>query len=123
MTCFLLYLIGRFAKENKNAEIRDPILGHMVPNFVFLQNQKLLKEALKDKLELDDSQKSALLLHAQSTEYMHAVFRENGLALLDEKIGIEFIDTDKTIVEISHNQDVEFMENFLDTETVQFYTD
>ena len=48
-----MYLILMFARENKNAEITDPILERRVPNIVFLQNQKLLKEALKEKLELD----------------------------------------------------------------------
>ena len=36
MNMFLLYLITRFASENKNAETRDPILGRKVPNIVFL---------------------------------------------------------------------------------------
>ena len=36
INCFLVYLISRFAVENKNAEVRDPILGKKVPNLVFL---------------------------------------------------------------------------------------
>ena len=68
-------MISRFAVENKNAEVKDPILGKNVPNLVFLQNQKLLKEALKDKLELDKYEKENLVLQAQKTEYMYDMLR------------------------------------------------
>ena len=54
MDIFLLYLISRFAQENKKVEARDPILKKRVPNIVFLQNQKLLSEAMKDKLDDDE---------------------------------------------------------------------
>ena len=87
-------MISRFAVENKNAEVKDPILGKNVPNLVFLQNQKLLKEALKDKLELDKREKKNLILQAQKTEYMYDMLRQIGIAdHLDEQIGTQFIDT------------------------------
>ena len=99
INCFLVYLIRRFAVENKNAEVRDPILGKEVPNLVFLQNQKLLKEALKDKLELDKREKKNLILQAQKTEYMHNMLRQIGIAdLLDEQIGTQFIDNHRSRV-------------------------
>ena len=53
VSSFFLFLIVKFAKEEKNAEAEDPILGKSVPNVVFLQNQKLLKEALKRYIELN----------------------------------------------------------------------
>ena len=53
MNLFLLYLVVSFAKENKTTETKDPILGRKVPNIVFLQNQRLLKELVKEKLEND----------------------------------------------------------------------
>ena len=36
MDIFLLYLICRFAQENKSIESKDPILKKRVPNIVFL---------------------------------------------------------------------------------------
>ena len=36
MNIFLMYLILMFAKENKIAEVKDPVLGRSVPNIVFL---------------------------------------------------------------------------------------
>ena len=53
MNLFLLYLVVSFAKENKTTETKDPILGRKVPSIVFLQNQRLLKELVKEKLEND----------------------------------------------------------------------
>ena len=35
---FLLYLVVRFARENKNAETKDPILDRNVPSIVSLRN-------------------------------------------------------------------------------------
>ena len=45
---FLLYLTVKFMREvnNTTATIKDPILGKQVPNFVLMQNQELLREAL-----------------------------------------------------------------------------
>ena len=36
LNSFLLYLTIRFAKSNRRAEIKDPILGRKVPDIVFL---------------------------------------------------------------------------------------
>ena len=49
---FLLYLIEKFTRENTKAidQVNDPILGKKVPNIVLLQNQKLLSEAVTNKL-------------------------------------------------------------------------
>ena len=53
MNVFFLYLIAKFAKENKYAETFDPILNKQVPNIVFLQNKKLVQDWLKAKLDVD----------------------------------------------------------------------
>ena len=51
---FLLYLICRFAIDNKDAMTKDAILGRKVPSIVFLQNRKLLKEAMMDSFSMDE---------------------------------------------------------------------
>ena len=46
MDMFLLYLVVRFAKENKNAEVKDSILGRNVPCVVFIMNKRILEQAM-----------------------------------------------------------------------------
>ena len=54
----------------------------------------MIKEALKDKLELDEQERKELILQAQRIEYMHGVLRSIGIAdRLDEDIGREFMNT------------------------------
>ena len=44
---------------------------------------------MSKKLDADKETAEALLLQAQLTEYMHAMLRQNGIAMrLDEEIGI-----------------------------------
>ena len=53
VTCFLLWLTYRFARETKRAETSDPILGRRVSDIVFLQNQRLLTRTMQLKFQLD----------------------------------------------------------------------
>ena len=92
MDIFLLYLVCRFAKENKNVEARDPILRKRVPNIVFLQNQKLLAEAMRGQLEYNEEVKEELVARAQFNEYFYDLLRSEEVASpLDETIGVEFV--------------------------------
>ena len=61
MNTFLLYLVAKFARENHGAKSKqDPILGKRVPSMVFLRNQRLLKEVLREKIEDGERVKEAL---------------------------------------------------------------
>ena len=96
---FFLYLIQRFIKQSTSASVsvKDPILDRDVPNIVLLQNQKLVSEAVKDKLQSDQDRKDQLRLRAQMNDFMYKLLREEGLnAQLDEVIGGEFIDYNRT---------------------------
>ena len=53
MILFLLYLIWRFVRGNLHTEIKDTILDKDVPSAVFIQNQNLLKNTMKYKIEFD----------------------------------------------------------------------
>ena len=57
---FLLFLVVRFARENKNTESKDPVLDRIVPSIVSLRNQKLLKQAMKERFEDIDKAKEFL---------------------------------------------------------------
>ena len=94
--CFFLFMIGRLSRESRNSETFDPILGRKVPSIVFIQNQKLLQESLKRKLDLDEFEKKFIYQSAESNETVHRMLREVGVSTrLDEDIGIEFIDMSK----------------------------
>ena len=47
---FLASLIVWFTKGSQLAEVQDKLLGKKVPKIVFIQNQRLLKAAMKDSL-------------------------------------------------------------------------
>ena len=95
MNSFLLYLVIRFARENSDAKSKDdPILGKKVPSIVFLRNQQLLKEVLKEKIEDEQRLKETLKYQAELNEYMYIMVRETGVDRLDEDIGMEFINID-----------------------------
>lgn len=53
MEIFLLYLIMVFTRERQNLEMTDTVLGKKVPSIVFIQNQKLLKDTIKNELTND----------------------------------------------------------------------
>ena len=48
MSLFLLFLILRFTRETQVSQMHDKILGKKVPSIVFIRNQALLKDAIKD---------------------------------------------------------------------------
>ena len=73
--CFFMYLISKFARESKRAEQYDPLLHRHVPNIVFLQNQKLLQNWVRQKLHYDQEEKNELLRRAERTEYLHYLLR------------------------------------------------
>ena len=64
MTLFLMYLINRFSKERPNTEVEDDILDKKVPVIVFIQNKKLLKDAVKNELEMDKGEREKLKAQA-----------------------------------------------------------
>ena len=64
MLSFLLYLITCFAKENKVVEVHDTLLGRKVPTIVYLQNKRLMKDAIQRKVERDSETQKALILQA-----------------------------------------------------------
>ena len=93
MNVFLLYLVIKFAMESARTETKDLILEKKVPHIVFLQNQKLMTDLLKDKLENDKEAKESLKQKAELNEYMYNIMKNHGVVCrLDEAIGVEFID-------------------------------
>ena len=102
MDMFLLYLVVRFAKENKNAEVKDSILGRNVPCVVFIMNKRILEQAMQDQTELDQQKRDTLVHQAQVNEYLYLLMRKNGVLVhIDEKVGVEFIDFKKSVLKTS----------------------
>ncbi len=60
-------------------EVKDPVLGRKVPNIVLLQNQKLLCEALNDKLDNDKLLQENIRVQAQINEFMYTVLKTREL--------------------------------------------
>ena len=90
---FLLYLLTRFASESSGAQMQDVMLGKKVPCFVFIMNQRLLAEAIKNQTALDRKAKERLRQQAQANEYLYSLMSELGVtASLDRSIGAEFIE-------------------------------
>ena len=93
MTLFLMYLIIKFSADKLVEERQDPCLGRNVPVIVYIQNQKLIKDAVKNELTMNAQKKKAIIAQAQRNEYMYAILKENGIAVrTDEQIGIEFFE-------------------------------
>ena len=79
-------------------ELEDKVLGKKVPSIVFIQNQKLLKDAFKNELTNDARARKALRVQAQVNDYLFTMMRRNGIALqMDENIGTAFITDLETI--------------------------
>ena len=64
MFMFQLYLITRFASENKDVEVHDDILKRTVPNIVFILNQRHMKEIMHHTIENDNERRKLLILQA-----------------------------------------------------------
>ena len=45
MDLFLIFLITRFTREKQIEKVQDTVLGRDVPRIVFVNNQKMLKDA------------------------------------------------------------------------------
>ena len=91
MDLFLIYLLIRFTRGNQVASLNDTILGRVVPNIVFINNQKLLKEACIKNLEFNSLQMMDLKAKAEANEFLYYKILESGMtARIDEDIGIEF---------------------------------
>ena len=91
MLYFLLYLITCFAKENKVDEVHDTLLGRKVPTIVYLQNKRLMKDAIQRKVEHDSENRKALLLQAKLNEEVYSMLKEFETAKFEEKISMEFM--------------------------------
>ena len=70
-------MIIRFTKVERQAQVKDRILNKKVPNFVYLQNQRLTKEMMKQKLSDDKMIRQELIRRAQVNEYIFTTLREN----------------------------------------------
>ena len=55
MNIFLLYIILRFAKQSRNAEMYDGILGKKVPCLVYVMNQRILAKTIDDIAEMNEN--------------------------------------------------------------------
>ena len=94
MTSFLLYLITCFAKENKVYEVHDTLLGKKVPTIVYLQNKRLMKDAMKWKVERDSENQKALILQAKLNDEVYRMLKEYETAKFEERISMEFMLSD-----------------------------
>ena len=73
--------------------MEDDILDKKVPVIVFIQNKKLLKDAVKNELEMDKDEREKLKAQAQMNEYLYSVLKDMGVSVkMDEKIGMEFLE-------------------------------
>ena len=73
--------------------MEDDILDKKVPVIVFIQNKKLLKDAVKNELEMDKGEREKLKAQAQMNEYLYSVLKDMGVSVkMDEKIGMEFLE-------------------------------
>ena len=92
MFMFQLYLITRFASENKDVEVHDDILKRTVPNIVFILNQRHMKEIMHRKIENDNERQKMLILQSQVNEQYYSMLKECGVASqLDQSISGEFM--------------------------------
>ena len=64
MTLFLMYLIIKFSADKLVEERQDPCLGRNVPVIVYIQNQKLIKDAVKNELTMNAQKKKAIIAQA-----------------------------------------------------------
>ena len=92
MTLFQQYLITRFARVNKDAQVHDDILKRTVPSIVFILNQRHMKEIMHHAIENDNERQKLLILQAQVNEHYYAMLKECGVASqLESSISGEFM--------------------------------
>ena len=90
---FLIYLNMKFAYKEGKAAVRDKVLDRNVSSFVYIMNNRLVKEAMQDKLELSETKKQEIRLKAQVNEYMNEMLRRNGVSISnDEMISLFFME-------------------------------
>ena len=64
VSIFLIFVIYKFSADDETEEVHDMILGKKVHAVVFIKNQKLLQDAIKNELTLTDENEKALRLNA-----------------------------------------------------------
>lgn len=105
----MLYIIVKISSKTNNVEIKDTILGRKVPQIVFTNNMRLLKNAIeseKDKLAHDALKRQELRACAQMNEFMFAMLRKNEISTrLIENIGAMFFNMRRTMRVSSERDD------------------
>ena len=92
VSIFLVFVIYKFSAEDVVEEVDDLILGKKVHAVVFMKNQKLLQDAIKNELTLNDENEKTIRLNAQMNEHMHYMLKKQGIVLkMDEAITVSFI--------------------------------
>ena len=72
------------------------MLGKNVPSIVFIQNKRLLKDAVIEELQNNQDKSAQIRLKAQINEHVYSLLKDYGvLVKIDENIGTEFFDFDK----------------------------
>ena len=123
VSVFLIFVIYKFSADDETEEVHDMILGKKVHAVVFIKNQKLLQDAIKNELTLTDENEKALRLNAQMNEHMHYMLKKEGIVLkMDETITVSFISRPTQVVPLIRSQSdvrftVESIEN-IETTTV-----
>ena len=91
MDLFLIYLITRFTRPNQGQRMPDTVLGRDVPRIVFVNNQKMLKEAYINRLNAEDNLRADLRKRAEANEFLYYRMKEIGLMCrIDEEVGFHF---------------------------------
>ena len=105
VSVFLIFVIYKFSADDETEEVHDMILGKKVHAVVFIKNQKLLQDAIKNELTLTDENEKALRLNAQMNEHMHYMLKKQGIVLkMDETITVSFISRPTQVVPLIRSQ-------------------
>ena len=90
---FIFALIVKFISEKPKINIKDNLLGKKVPSIVFIQNQKLITDAFREGLELDELKMTEIRARAQMNEYIYMMLKEASISIkIDTDVGLQFLD-------------------------------
>ena len=90
---FIFALIVKFISEKPKINIKDNLLGKKVPSIVFIQNQKLIIDAFREGLELDELKMTEIRARAQMNEYIYMMLKEASISIkIDTDVGLQFLD-------------------------------
>ena len=87
MDIFLLYLILKFTKGEKVEDL---------PSIAFLENQAVVKDLVRDEVEVQERERLQARFKMQLKEYVNSIMNHDKELQLDQKIGLCFFDMRNT---------------------------